>query len=125
MHHGLWLASWLIRAGLLRGFANRAPTLLGVSQRWLDIGSDVGVMMIDMAGHGHDGQPLRLRWQLTAAQGDGPQIPCTAAVVLARKLARGALPGHGARACLDLFSLDEFMQALNDYAVTTSLQNQR
>lgn len=122
MHHGLWLASWLVRAGLIRNLAAWAPVLLRLSERWLDRGSDVGVMVMDLAGLGTDQQPLRLRWSLTACAGDGPQIPCTAAVVLARKLAHGDLPGHGARACLDLFSLEEFLQALEGFAVTTALR---
>lgn len=52
-----------------------------------------------------------------AADGSAPQIPATAAVVLARKLARDALPGGGARPCLDLFTLDEFMQALEGFPI--------
>jgi hypothetical protein len=54
---------------------------------------------------------------LLARDGDGPQIPATAAVVLARKLARGALAGGGGVPCLDLFSLDEFLAALDGHAV--------
>ena len=61
-------------------------------------------------------------YDLIAANGDGPQVPATAAVVLARKLARGELPGSGARACLDLFTLDEFMAALDGFAMTATLR---
>ncbi len=122
MHFGLWAASWLVRVGLLRSMEPFAAMLLKISERWLDAGSDVGLMHVDLHGIGHDGAPLALRWTLTAAAGDGPQIPATAAVVLARKLARGALPGSGARACLDLFTLQEFLEALRPFAIATSLQ---
>lgn len=121
MHHGLWLASWLVRAGLVASMAPYAQRLLSISERWREAGSDTGVMHIDMRGIGHDGQVLGLRWRLDARNGDGPQVPCTAAVVLARKLADGALPGAGARACLDLFTLQEFLAALDGFAVETSL----
>ena len=52
------------------------------------------------------------RWSLAMAT----------AAVLARKLARGRLPGSGARACLDLFTLEEFLAGLAGFAVTTSVQ---
>jgi saccharopine dehydrogenase-like NADP-dependent oxidoreductase len=122
MHFGLWALGWLVRGGLLRRLPGRARQLLAISNHWLDRGSDTGVMYVDMAGRGHDGKALRLRWTIVARDGDGPRIPATAAVVLARKLARGALPGSGARACLDLFTLDEFVDALAPFAIDTTLQ---
>lgn len=121
MHHGLWLASWLVRAGLLQSMEPFARKLLAISERWLDSGSDVGVMHVDLDGLDQQGVPLYLRWLLRADAGDGPQIPCTAAVVLARKLAAGQLPGSGARACIDLFTLDQFMAGLEGFAVETRL----
>ena len=75
-----------------------------------------------MRGIGVDGTPLRLDWTLVAREGDGPQIPATAAIVLARKLARGELPGSGARPCLDMFTLEEFMTALDGFAMTATLR---
>ena len=121
MHFGLWLASWLVRAGLLRGLPGLASPLLALSERWLPLGSDVGSMVVDMRGSDHQGRALALRWSLLARDGDGPQVPCTAALVLARKLASGALAGGGARPCLDLFGLDEFLRALEGFAVETAL----
>lgn len=120
MHHGLWLASWLVRARLLRTLTPWSERLLAASQRWLDEGSDLGIMRVTMEGVSHDGSRLRLDWTLTAAKGDGPQVPATASVVLARKLARGQLEGGGARPCLDLFSLSDFMDALGGCAITAA-----
>ena len=122
MHFGLWLASWAVRAGLVRDLARHAAALLALSERWLHEGSDIGVMQVELRGRGLDGHALHLRWRLVAANGDGPQVPATAAVVLARKLARGELPGSGARACLDLFTLDEFVAALAGYAIETTIE---
>jgi hypothetical protein len=121
MHFGLWLASWAVRAGLVRDLARHAQRLLDISDRWRDVGSDTGVMYVDMDGAGHDGAPLRLRWTLVARDGEGPRIPATAAIVLARKLAGGGLPGSGARSCLDLFTLEEFLAALPP-AIETGLR---
>lgn len=117
MHFGLWLATWLVRAGLVRDLRRFGKPLFWLSERWQGIGSDAGFMHVRMRGRGHDGARQRLDWTLIARNGDGPQIPATAAVLLTRKLARNALPGAGATPCLDLFTLDEFMETLRDYAM--------
>jgi hypothetical protein len=122
MHFGLWLATWAVRVGLVRDLARHAPMLLALSERWLARGSDVGVMQVDLHGLDPAGVPLQLRWRLVARNGDGPQVPATAAVVLARKLARDEIPGGGARACLDLFTLEEFLAALDGYAIETTIE---
>jgi hypothetical protein len=58
-----------------------------------------------------------VKWYIVAPDGDGPQIPCTAAVVIARKLARGEVERRGATPCLELFSVEEFMAALSGFNV--------
>ena len=121
MHFGLWLASWAVRCGLVRNMAPHAQALLALSNRWLDRGSDVGVMHVDMAGRTATGDPLRLRWTLVARNGEGPRIPATPAVLLARKLAGGALSGAGATICVDLFTLDECLATLANGQIEATL----
>jgi hypothetical protein len=122
MHLGLWLASWAVRTGLVTDLPRHAERLLAQRARWRDRGGDTGLMRIDLRGRDAAGRALHLRWTLRADDGDGPQVPATAAIVLARKLATGELRGAGARACLDFFSLNEFLHALDGYAVTTQLE---
>lgn len=121
MHFGLWLASWAVRARLLRSMAPFARPLLRISERWLDAGSDTGTMVMDLRGLDHDGRRLHLRWELLLPNGEGPQVPCTAAIVLARMLADCRLTRRGATACLDLFTLQEYLDALRGFAVETRL----
>ena len=122
MHFGLWLGSLAVRFGPLRSLLPFARPLFVLSELWQGIGSDVGAMQVVLRGRDHEDKPLALTWSLVARNGDGPQIPATAAVLLARKLARGELPGGGASACIDLFTLDEFMQELAGYAMQASLE---
>lgn len=122
MHFGLWLASWLVRARLIATLERWSRPLLALSRRWQNAGSDTGLMCVDLRGMDDKGHRLHLRWTLVAAEGDGPQVPATAAVVLARKLACGELHGAGAQACLDLFTLDEFLHALRGHSITTTLE---
>ena len=122
MHFGLWLLSWGVRLGLLRRPERWATTLLAISQRWQQLGSDCGLMQVDLQGVDVDGGPLHLRWQLVAEAGCGPEVPATAAVLLARRLARDALPGAGARPCIDLFGLDDFLAELRGFPLHTRLE---
>ena len=124
MHFGLWLGSLAVRFGPVRSLLPFARPLFVLSERWQGFGSDVGVMQVVLRGRDHEDKPLALTWTLIARDGDGPQIPATAAVLLARKLARGELAGGGASACIDLFTLDEFMQELAGYVIQASLEEQ-
>ena len=102
-----------------------AGPLLRLSERWLDAGSDTGAMLVHMRGTGTGGMPLALRWELLLPGGDGPQVPCTAAIVLARRLMRGGLAKPGAGACLDLFTLDDYLAALDGFELRTHLSETR
>jgi hypothetical protein len=117
LHFGLWLLSWLVRAGLVRDLARHAAILKRSSEWFTQAGSDAGAMHVTLSGIAEDGSPRRLIWEIVARNGDGPEIPATAAVVVARKLARGRLDARGARACMDLFTLDEFLESLAGFAI--------
>lgn len=123
LHFGTLAAAWLVRLGLIRDLARHAPRLRRWSEWFLAAGSDVGGMVVELSGRDAQGQPLCLRWSLTAAAGDGPQIPATPAVVLARKLADGALSMRGAMPCMGLFTLADVLAALDDFAIDTQLEN--
>ena len=121
LHFGTLLAAWLVRLGLVRNLSRYAPRLRRISEWWLASGSDVGGMVVELAGRDASDRPLHLRWTLTAAAGEGLQVPATPAVVLARKIADGELRIHGAMPCMGLFTLDEALAALDGFAITTEL----
>lgn len=123
LHFGTLAAAWLVRSGLIRDLACHATFLRRLSERFLRAGSDVGGMVVELSGCDEQGQPLRLRWSLSAAAGDGPQIPATPAVVLARKLADGQLLQRGAMPCMGLLTLDEVLAALAGFAVEAQIEN--
>ena len=125
LHLGLWLLSWPARWCLLPRLDRWARALKRISEWFLARGSDAGAMHVRLTGSAIDGNPLTLTWILIAGSGHGPQVPATAAVVLARKLARGQLPARGATPCLDLFNLDEFLAALGDYDIRIQVQRGR
>lgn len=121
LHFGLWALSWLVRTGLLRDLPRHAALLKRMSEWWRHAGSDAGAMHVRLTGADARGAAKTLTWEILARGGDGPEIPATAAVVIAQKLARGELAARGARACLDLFTLDECLDSLRGFAIDTQL----
>lgn len=119
LHFGVWLLSWLVRAGLVRDLARYAPALKRASEWFLAAGSDAGAMHVTLTGGDAHGAAKRLTWEIVARDGDGPEIPATAAVVIALKLARGEIAARGARPCVDLFTLEECLASLAEFAIGT------
>ena len=78
-------------------------------------------MHVEMDGF-RRGHRLGLVWTLVAGHGDGPQVPCTASIIIARKLAAGTLAARGAMPCVGLFSLEECLREFEGYDITTMVE---
>jgi len=118
VHWATWLLSWLVRWRLLPRLDKWAGFLLRTSYLFDPWGSSLSGFHIFISGIAHDGRPLvRRRWMIARA-GDGPNIPCMPAILIARRLAGGEAFVPGARPCLDVITLDEFLTALEPYDVS-------
>lgn len=118
LHLGLWSLSWLVRLGLIHDLARHAALLKRISEWFLGFGSDAGGMHVCLRGRGHDGKRKSRTWVLSASHGDGPQIPCMPAVVLASKLADGWVGKTGAQPCLGLISLEDLRRAWSEFHIS-------
>lgn len=116
-HVGLWGLAWLVRSGLVRRPERLARLLLGLKRQLAFLGSDVGLMRLDATGFRGDGRPSRACWRLVARRGNGPYVPGTPAVIVAKALAAGNMAERGARACLGLFDLAAFEAEVSDLAI--------
>ena len=72
------------------------------------LGTSLGGMVVRVTGADALGQAVARSWHIAADHDHGPEIPCMAAILLARKLATGVVLPVGAHACLGLLKLDEF-----------------
>ena len=114
LHLGTWLLSWCVRWGWLNNAARYANGLKHISEWFYRFGSTIGGMHVEVTGRDQQ-QRLRNTWYLIAQHGHGPQVPCTAAVILAEKFAAGLLHQTGADTCLDYITKAEFEQAFAHY----------
>jgi NAD(P)-dependent dehydrogenase (short-subunit alcohol dehydrogenase family) len=119
-HLALWALSWLVRSGLVRHPDRLASPLLALKRRLRFLGSDRGIMFAEMSGHDSRGRALHLVWELVADKGHGPFIPVTPAVILAKRLAAGAVSRRGAMPAVGLISLGDFSAEVADLAIRHS-----
>ena len=114
----LYALAGLTKAGLIPPPSKYAEKLLRLS-RWLDVfGSDTSGFHVRMTGMGFDSEPVTRTFFLLARNGDGVYIPTIPAVLLTKRLAQEdkTLPA-GAKPCLGLMTLDEYMHALHGLAI--------
>lgn len=115
-----WLAA-LRHWGLLPRPQALAPWLLRgapLFDRW---GSALGGMYVQVTGLDATGQPAQARWDIAADNDHGPEIPCMAAILLARRLARGDGPAPGAHTATGLLRLDEFAPEFARWDMVTDI----
>jgi hypothetical protein len=113
LHLGLWLLSWAVRLGLPLDLPRHAAFLRKAAHLFDAFGSaDGGMHMVLKFSDGRE-----RRWFLIARDGDGPQVPCVPAILLAERALRGAL-APGAYPCVGLIALAEYMDALKSFAIT-------
>ena len=120
-HFALWAAAGMRRAGLPLRIEHWAVPLDKVAS-WLDVfGSERGGMLVSVTGTDPQGGRKRLEWHLVADDNHGPEIPCMAAILLARKIARNELPQRGAHPCMGFLALEEFEPEFARWGMKTTI----
>mgnify|MGYP001615262593 FL=1 len=119
LHFGLWFLSHLVRIGLPVNLPKHADFMLKVAN-WFDrFGTADGGMHVMLIGKDNDGRPLRKTWFIIAKNGDGPQIPTIAAIILAQKMVKNQFDFFGAAPCVGMINLDEYLAELKPFEIKT------
>jgi saccharopine dehydrogenase-like NADP-dependent oxidoreductase len=105
----LWLASWLVRLGMLGSLTSWVPALHRTATALARFGSKCSAMHVTVRGLDLHGEPAVRNWYLIADQDHGPFIPCFPAIALARKLLRDEISARGAMPCMGLLSVDDIL----------------
>jgi hypothetical protein len=115
----LWFAAMLRRHGVPLPIERWAKPLDGIAS-WMNVfGGDRGGMLVSLVGRRSDGRRARVEWHLAVDADRGPEIPCMAATLLARKLAQGGIALRGAFPCIGFLALREFEPEFARWGVTT------
>jgi hypothetical protein len=78
-------------------------------------------MVVRVGGVDAQGAPARRAWHIAANNDHGPEIPCMAAILLARRLAGGERMPAGAYPCLSLHALADFAPEFTRWGMQTDL----
>lgn len=114
----LWIMAWLTRLKLVKDWSHYVSAFQQISSRSISLGSDTGGMHIRLMGKDGARNSRTCTWYMTAGQNHGPEIPCTPALVIARKLVRGEMTQRGAHACLGMMTLSEFDTEVKDFDIS-------
>jgi saccharopine dehydrogenase-like NADP-dependent oxidoreductase len=118
VHLGLWLFTWLVRSGVISSLERLAPMLLKVSRLFDAMGSDVSAFYMELSGRSRVGSEKTISFNLTAASGDGPFIPCAPAIIMAKRLVRQECTTVGAFPCIGFVDLASYLDELADLAIS-------
>lgn len=113
--------AWLRQRGVLKNPASLARLLNAGAKVFDPLGSALGGMVVRVAGLNADGLPAKRAWHIAADNDHGPEIPCMAAILLARRLAAGEQMQVGARACVGLHALSEFTPEFAKWGMVTDV----
>jgi hypothetical protein len=100
--------AWLAKKRIVKNWSPLVKPIVATSNWFINLGSDVGGMMIKINGLDANGTPKEILWRLTAEHGVGPYIPTLSAIILAQQLIADKPFNTGATACLGLYSLADF-----------------
>jgi hypothetical protein len=115
---GLWLLSW---TGW-RGLAGWADALLPLQRLTRGLTSDRSAMMVEATGLRGDVR-VRRTWTLIAEEGDGPELPTLAAVLVAEAAVAGRVPAGVTRAG-GVLTLAEFEPLFSTLAVRHEMREE-
>lgn len=111
----------LRRIGLIR----RPERLAGVLDRLGSVfdrmGTALGGMFVRIEGLDADGRPAKRAWHIAADDDHGPEIPCMATILLARRLAAGAPETPGAFTAAGLLALEAFEPEFAKWGMVTDI----
>lgn len=110
----LWLMGWITRLRIIKDWNRHIPLFAWLSGRFKNFGSDIGGMHVKLSGIDHDQSSKSVTWYLTARQNHGPEIPCSPALILTRKLAADRISTRGAFPCMGMITLTEFDTEVSD-----------
>lgn len=119
--HAFAALAALRAAGLLKRPASLAAPLHAAGALFDRFGSALGGMVVRVAGDDAQGRPARREWHIAADDDHGPEIPCMAAILLARRLAHGDDVAPGAHVCMGLLGLHEFEPEFDRWGMRTDL----
>lgn len=117
LHLMLWMLSGLVKVKLFPPLQSLAPFLLKIAKLFDWAGKDDSGFFMMLGGVDHCAEPKEILFELVAHQGDGLFIPSMPAIIMAKKISNERVSKVGATPCVDLITLDEYLDALSEFDI--------
>ncbi len=117
LHLALMALSWLVHIRLLDSIQPFAKLLSRISFLFDPIGKNDSGFYMRLSGKDEQGNDKHIQFDLVARHGGGLWIPSAPAIIIARKIANIEINKTGATPCLDLITLDEYLEFLNEFDI--------
>lgn len=117
LHLMLVTLSWLVRIRILPSLQPLSTLLLRISFLFDPIGKDDSGFYMLLSGKDAQGKDKYIQFDLVARHGDGLCIPSVPAIIIARKIMGGEIGKTGATPCLDLITMDEYLEVLSEFDI--------
>lgn len=118
--------AWLARLTQI-GLITQPQRLAGLFNKLassLDfLGSSLGGMVVNVSGLDPAGQPAKRAWHIAADDDHGPEIPCMAAILLARRIMDGSLSARGAHVAMGWLALQDFADEFTRWGMITDIMD--
>lgn len=121
-HFALWLAAGARRRGVQLPIERWGQPLERIASKLGRFGGATGAMLVAVAGLRRDGRRASAEWHLTVDACTGPEIPCLAAVLLARRLAKNASTEVGAFPCMGFLNIADFQADFSRLGIRTCIE---
>jgi len=112
---GLRALGLIAQPARLAGLLNRAARAMDF------MGSSLGGMVVRVEGTDASGALAHRAWHIAADDDHGPEIPCMATILLARRLAHGPMLKAGAFTCMGLLELADFKPEFERWGMVTEI----
>jgi saccharopine dehydrogenase-like NADP-dependent oxidoreductase len=117
LHLTLFGMSWLVRIRILPSLQPLSKLLLRISFLFDPIGKDDSGFYMLLSGTDKTGKEKNIQFDLVAKNGDGLYIPSVPAIIMARKIANNKIDKIGATPCLDLITMEEYLEVLSEFNI--------
>ncbi len=117
LHIILAFLSWLVKIGLIKSLQPWTNLLLKTSFFFDWIGKDDSGFYMLMSGKDNKGNKKQINFEIFAQHGDGLYIPSTPAIIMAKKFADNKISETGAKPCLDIINLEEYLSELDKLSI--------
>lgn len=115
LHWSMIAMAYMTKIGLVKNWAPLTKGIVKLSNAFKTFGTDKGGMNVAISGLTKEHKEITINWTLFAPNGVGPYIPTLSTLIIVKKLLSDKLSTRGAKPCIGLYELEDFLPYAQRY----------